>query len=373
MTASLSRISLGAFGLGALGAVACLLGPWAFTRSFYASYLTAYVFWMDLSLGCLAVIMLHHLVGGGWGRITRPFLEAGARTLPLMALLSLPILLGLSTLYPWAGTDPVAMPENARRWLREPFFVARSAVYFVSWIALLFFVLRWSGRLERRPDEALGHRLRLLCAAGLAVYGVTVFFASVDWILSLEPGWPSTIYGMIVMAGQGLSALAAVTALAGAFSRRPPLSDAVTPDRLNDLGNLLLTFVMLWAYVAFSQYLIIWYGDLPRENGWYLRRTAPGWDRVAIALLVFHFALPFLLLLFRRVKRSRVLLPIVAAALVAIHALDDFWRIRPSLAGPILGWTDLFAPLALGGFWVGAAALHLRRRPPPSLEEVRHA
>jgi peptidoglycan/LPS O-acetylase OafA/YrhL len=166
-----------------------------------------------------------------------------------------------------------------------------------------------------------------------------------------------------------------VTAVAGALSSRPPLSEALTAPRLNDLGNLLLTFVMLWAYVAFSQYLIIWSGDLPRETSWVLNRTRPGWDKVALILIFFHFAVPFLLLLFRRVKRSRAALAAVAGGLVAIHALDVFWRVRPSSEPGALAfhWPDATAPLALGGFWVGAYLFQLRRHPPRPLPQVRHA
>ncbi len=364
-----------AFAVGALGLLLCLVGPGSGTREGYASYLSAYLFWIGLSLGCLAVSMLHHLVGGEWGLVTRRLLQAGVRTLPIMALLFVPLLFGLSTLYPWAASSTPPASEGARAWLTRPFFLVRAAVYFASWIALAFWVPRWSSRLEEAADPRLARRMRLLCAWGLVVYGLTIFFSAVDWILSLEPGWISTVYGMIVMAGQGLSALAFVTALAGALASRPPMAEALTAPRLNDLGNLLLMFVMLWAYVAFSQYLIIWSGDLPRETSWVLNRTRAGWDKVALLLIVFHFAVPFLLLLFRRVKRSRAALALVAGGLVAIHALDVFWRVRPSAdpAGLSFHWPDAAAPLALGGFWVGVYLIQLRRHPHRPLPQVQHA
>ena len=372
---NLTALEAGAFAVGAAGLLLCLVGPGAGTRGFYASYLYAYLFWIGLSLGCLAVTMLHQLVGGDWGLVTRRLLQAGAGTLPLMALLFLPLLFGLSILYPWASSSAAVVSEGARLYLNRPFFLLRAAVYFASWITLAVWVPRWSARLEERDDPRLAQRMRILCAWGLVLYGLTVFYSAVDWILSLEPGWISTVYGMIVMAGQGLSALAWVTAMAGVLSARPPMAEALTPSRLNDLGNLLLTFVMLWAYVAFSQYLIIWSGDLPRETSWVLNRTRPGWDKIALTLLLFHFAVPFLLLLFRRVKRSRKVLAAVAGGLVAIHALDVFWRVRPSAdpGGLLFHWPDAVALLALGGFWVGAYLFQLRRRPLLPLPQVQHA
>lgn len=365
-----AKIGAGAFAVGAAGLLFCLVGPWAGSARFYSSYLFAYLFWIGLSLGCLAVMMLHPLVGGEWGVLTRRLLHAGARTLPIMTLLSLPILLGLSSLYPWAGSDPPAMAESTRTYLNRPFFLARAAFYFATWLTLACLVSRWSARLEATPDPRLSHRLRLLCAWGLVAYGLTVFFSSVDWMMSLEPGWPSTVYGMIVMAGQALSALAGVTALAGALGRT-----SATPARMHDLGNLLLAFVMLWAYVSFSQYLVIWFGDLPRETPWYLVRSRGGWEGVAVALILLHFAVPFVLLLFRRIKRSPVLLPIIAGGLVAVHALEVFWRVRPPAepAGFALHGSDLVAPIAVGGFWIGGYAFLLGRRPLPPPGEARHA
>jgi hypothetical protein len=369
----LARVQTGAFAVGALGLILCAAGPWSGTRVFFASYLAAYLFWTGLSLGCLAMSMLHQLVGGEWGVVTRPLLRAGIRTLPVMLPLFVPLLLGLSTLYPWAGAAPDS--DVARLYLNRPFFLVRAALYFASWIALAVLVPRWSDRLESGEQPRLAGKLKLLCGWGLVVYALTVFYSAVDWVLSMEPRWISTVYGMIMMAGQGLSALAWVTALAGALSTRSPMAAALTPGRLHDLGNLLLTFVMLWAYVAFSQYLIIWSGDLPRETSWVLRRTGPGWATVAIVLVLFHFAVPFLLLLFRRVKRSRVALPALAAALVAIHGLDVFWRVRPAVdsAGLAIQVPDLLAPLTVGGFWLGTYILHLRRRPPLPMAEVSHA
>jgi len=363
------RLEIGAFAIGLAGLAVCLAGSWGGSTRVYSSYLFAYLFWIGLSLGCLAVMMLHHLVGGAWGVAARPFLRAGARTMPLMLLLFAPIAIGLSSLYPWARIEGPPIPDGARQFLARPWFLVRTAVYFASWLTLAFWVPRWSMRLDSAADPRLAHRLRVLCGWGLVAYGLTVFFSSVDWILSLEPGWTSTGYGMIVMAGQGVSALAAATALSGAFFRRPP------PELLHDLGNLLLAFVMLWAYVSFSQYLVIWFGDLPREISWYVHRTGPGWDKVAIALILVHFALPFLLLLSKRVKRSAKALPALAGGLLAVQALDVFWRVRPTFDpdGFRLHVPDLLAPLAVGGMWIGAFLFHLRRSPPPPLPEVAHA
>jgi len=369
------RIEIGAFAIGVGGIAFCLLGPWAAPTRVYSSYLFAYLFWIGLSLGCLAVMMLHQLVGGQWGVVTRPFLRAGARTMPVMVLLFAPIVIGLSSLYPWARIDGPPIPDGARQFLARPWFLLRTGFYFASWGALAFWVPRWSMRLETAADPRLAHRLRVLCGWGLVAYGITVFFSSVDWILSLETGWTSTGYGMIVMAGQCLSALAAATAFSGAIQRRRASAPLLTPDRLHDLGNLLLAFVMLWAYVSFSQYLVIWFGDLPREISWYLHRTGPGWDKIAIALIVVHFALPFLLLLSKRLKRSPAALPVLAGGLVAVQAIDVFWRVRPTFdpGGLALHVPDLLAPAAVGGVWIGAFLFHLRRSPKSPAPEVAHA
>jgi len=348
--------------------------------AFFPAYLFSFVFWTGLSLGSMAVLMVHYQVGGSWGFVTRRILEAGMLTLPLMAVLFVPILIGLRTLYPWAGPDPGF--ARLRPYLNVPFFVARTAAYFAVWIVCAWLLARGSKALDRRGDAASAVRLRRLSGPGLLAYALTMFFASVDWVMSTEPGWSSTVFGMIVLAGQALSAFAMATGVLVLLAGTPPFSAVATPSRFNDLGNLLLTSVMLWAYVAFSQYLIIWAENLPREITWYVHRTAHGWKGVAFLLLLLHFAVPFFLLLFRAVKRNPAWLGALAGTLLVLRLVDDYWRVVPTFrpAGLAVHWTDVTTPLGIGGLWVALFAEILRRRPPlpladpgfePVLEEAR--
>jgi hypothetical protein len=365
-----SRMSVVATTSLAIGGIclAASLGGAAFDpENFFPAYLFAYIFWIELTLGSMAVLMVHYQVGGSWGYLTRRILEAGMLTLPLMALLFLPLLFGLGTLYPWARPGAQADPElrHQEPYLNVGFFLLRAALYFAIWLACAFFLARWSTRLDREEDPRLLVRLRRLSGGGLVLYAVTVYFASVDWVMSTEPRWSSTIFGMITMAGQSLSAFALATAVLVLLSRAPQLSGVVTRSRLNDLGNLILTAVMLWAYVSYSQYLVIWSENLPREILWYVHRATPGWKGIALLLIVLHFAVPFALLLFRAVKRNGRAIAAVAWGLLALRLVDDFWRVMPAFRPQGLGfhWTYLTAPVGIGGLWIAAFVVVLSRRP----------
>src|SRR5262249_16356797 len=266
----------------------------------FRAYLFAYVFFTGLSLGCLAVVMLHHSTGGAWGIPIRRMLESGTRTLPLIAVLFLPVALGMKHLYPWARPEEVAkdhLLQAKEAYLNVPFFLPPAVVCLAVWLAVAYFLNRWSLEQDRAGSPALTRKLQLLSAGGLVAYGLTMTFASIDWVMSLEPRWFSTMYGVLYIAGQALNALAFVTAALVLLSREPPFAGYVRSSHFHDLGKLLLAFVMFWSYVAFAQYLIIWAGNLPEEIPWYLRRLAGGWGWVGAALVLLHFALPFLLLL----------------------------------------------------------------------------
>ncbi len=253
--------------------------------------------------------MLHHLVGGRWSAMIRRLLETGAMTLPLMAMLFLPLLFGLTTLYPWANAEHVQQSELLQQktvWLNIPFFLGRSALYFIVWITLAFLFNRWSLAQDRTGDPQLAVRMRRLSAIGMILFMLTATFAAYDWMMSLEPEWFSSIYGLSFIAGQGLAALAL-----GIIGLRFIAKDnAASPDWIksfNDLGNFLLGFVMIWAYFAFSQFLIIWSADIPEEAIWYYHRSQGGWLNVGLFLIALHFGLPFFLLLSRQVKRRACL------------------------------------------------------------------
>jgi hypothetical protein len=349
-----------AFSIGALYAP----DPERFLRS----YLLAFLFWVGVALGCTGLLMLQHLVAGGWGLIIRRLLESGTRTLTLMALFSLPILFGLPRLYIWARPEAVSadpLLQHKALYLNMPFFIGRTIFYFSVWMLFAWFLNRWSAEQDRNGSPDVVRRLRALSAPGLVVYVLTATFASFDWAMSLEPHWFSTAYGALFLVGQVLSALGFTIAVAMVLADREPIAGVITRKRLNDLGNLLLAFVMLWAYISFSQFLIIWAGNLPEEITWYAHRLKGGWAVVAVVLLLFHFAIPFLILLSRGVKRKARTLGIVAAALFVIRLLDLFWTVVPaeSKVPANFSWMDAAAPVGMGGIWLAVFLWQLKNRP----------
>ncbi len=363
----LDRIQGRSLIVGIVGLVLCLGGAFLRRDQFFQSYLFAYLFWIGIALGCLAIVMLHHVVGGAWGLVIRRLLESGAMTLPLMALLFVPLLLGMRDLYSWAHPEAVAGDEALQHkhlYLNPPFFAIRAAVYFAVWVGMAFFLNKWSLQQDRTADASLARRLQLLSAPGLALYGLTVTFASIDWAMSLEPHWFSTIYGMVFMVGQALTSLAFVIAILGLLAKHTPLSDVLSPTHFHDLGNFLLMFVLLWVYIAFSQYLIIWSGNLTEEIPWYLHRTAGGWGWIALLLILFHFTLPFLLLLSHGIKRSVRTLSLVAVGIVFMHLVDQFWLVVPAFSqgGLRIHWLDMAAPIGVGGIWMAAFVRQLKSR-----------
>jgi len=282
-------------------------------------------------------------------------------------VLFLPILLGMRTLYPWTDANLVAADEvlqHKRLYLNVPFFVARAVFYFAVWNLLTYLLNAWSLEQDQNPDPRLARRMQKLSAVGLLGYGLTITFASFDWLMSLEPHWFSTIYGVLIMGGQGLSAMALMIAVLVWLGRRPPLDRIVVPAHFHDLGNLMLAFVMLWAYFSFSQYLIIWAGNLPLEISWYQHRLQTGWRTVGVTLILFHFAVPFVVLLSRTVKRAPDLLIKVAIGILVLRVVDLFWLIAPEFHenGLVVHWLDVVLPLSMGALWLAAFVWQLRGR-----------
>lgn len=276
-----------------------------------AAYLTAWLWVLGVTLGAWPILLIHQLTGGAWGKaIGRP-LRAALSTLPLVAVGFVPIALGVHPLYAWTHDDWI----GPTWWLSTPFFVARAVAYFAIWIA----VSRWS---VRRDDDAPA--TMEAGAVGLIVYLVTASLAGFDWAMSLTPEWHSTAFGLLFATGQVLNAFALAVWLA--LRRR----DVPYPDVRNDLGNLLLAFTMLWAYIAFTQYLIVWLGNLPADIGWYVVRGETSWRGVALAIFVAGFAIPFAALLFRAVKRVPARLGAVAALAVVARAIDLWWTVVPT-------------------------------------------
>ena len=357
------RMQRRALGVGIAALALCVAGAIASPAQFFRSYLFGYLFWTGVALGCLAIVMLQHLSGGAWGMVIRRMLESGSRTLPLMALLFLPLVPGIRQLYGWARPDNAISHQAA--YLNVPFFLFRALLYFLVWLSIAYFLNRWSREQDRTGDLRLARRLQLLSGPGLVLYGLTATFAAIDWVMSLEPHWYSSIFGILIIGGQALSAMAFIIVVAVLLAQHEPLSGVLLPSHFNDLGKLLLTFVMLWAYFAFSQLLIIWSGNLPEEIPWYLHRLHSGWRWVGVLLILFHFALPFVLLLSRDLKRNARALALLAVGVIFMRLVDLFWLTAPEFwPGSFhLHWMDIAAPVGIGGVWLAVFAWQLRGWP----------
>ena len=355
--------------VGIAGALLCAIGFFVSGPfQFYRSYLWSYILCVGLSLGPMAWLMLQYLTGGAWGVVIRRPAEAAARTLPLVALMFLPILIGIPNLYIWAHADKVAADPNLLHkhpYLNVPFFIGRAAFYFAGWLFLSWFFNRWSAR-EDSEGHAVAHsRMAAVAGPGILFWGFAVTFMSIDWVLSVNPHWFSTMFGLLLIAGQGLTGMAFLITLLVLLSNRRPLSDILTPRHLHDLGKLLLALVMVWAYFSFSQFLIIWAGNLPEEIPYYRLRLNGGWQYLALALVVGHFALPFALLLSRDLKRNFKLLAGIAVFILFMRSLDLFWVISPEFTKGTftVSWLDFAAPLGLGGLWLWYFLTQLEKRP----------
>lgn len=309
-----------------LGIAACAAGFIADPKAMLRSYLFAWLFALGLSLGALANLMVHALTGGRWGEALRPALVAATRMLPLVALLYIPLLFGHRLLYPSSG---------------EWFFVVRTVAYLAGWNLLAAFWLR-----AQQHGGAAG-----VSAGGLVLYAFTISIAAFDWIVALEPAWYSSGFGLVVGVGQMLAG-AAFGVAAAFFLKSGPQGEAARAC-FHDLGNLLLMYVLTWAYLAFTQFLIIWAENLPREISWYVPRLQTSWFWLGAALVAFHFFVPLAILLSRAAKRSPRFLAVLAGGLVIAHLADVFWLVLPGFRrdGFSLAWTDLAALAGIGALW----------------------
>ncbi len=361
---------VGAIGL-AVAAVAGLFRP----SAFFFCYLAGLVLWSGVPLGAAAILMMHHLVSGRWGWSVRSPLEAAVGTLPLLLPLFVPVALGASQLYGWIHA-PVSTAEQAspfrHLYLNEPFFLLRALVFLALWAAGGWLLVRWSHR-QQVGAGYVGRGLASLSAGGLVVYFLTASFAAIDWVGSLETDWSSSVFGLYLIVGQALTALSVVILLSAALRHWFGLEEAVAPNLLNDLGNLLLTFVVLHAYMAYSQFFIIWNGNLPRANTWYEPRMHGFWGWISVLLIAVHFLLPFFALLFRSLKRNVQMLVMLATIILVARAVEAAWMVLPAARG--VPWFALVpgacAIFGLGGIWLAAFAWHYQRlaaRPRPTAE-----
>jgi hypothetical protein len=335
-------------------------------RQFFQAYLIGWTFWTGIAVGSLALLMLQHLTGGGWGLVIRRSLEAATRTLPLMGMLFIPVLIGVHSIYhEWADHDEAAKHEVVQfktPYLNFPFFTVRAVLYFGIWIALAFFLNKWSLAQDRTADNRYTKKMRELSGGGMVALIFTVTFASIDWYMSLEPEWFSTIYGFIFVAAWTLSALAFVIAVMARLAREEPMRRIVAPLHFHDLGKLLLALVMLWAYFAFSQYLIIWSGNLPEEIGWYIRRMHGGWGVLIVTIAILHFAAPFLFLLSRGIKRNPGKLVLIAGLVLVMRAVDLLWMLAPAFEHRMWILMDFAAIIGVGGLWLAIFTWQLGKR-----------
>jgi hypothetical protein len=365
---ALPRLRAAAAGVGLLGVAALGTGAVSDATQAVRSNLYGFLFWTGVSLGCLGLLMIQHLTGGRWGFAIRRILEAGSRAVVVAPLAFVPVALALPRVYVWARPDAVAADGLLRHqaaYLNPGFFLGRTAFYLGLWIAISHLLARWSVALDEQDDPRIAGRMRMLSGGGLPALALTITFASIDWAMSLDPHWFSTIYGVIFLVGQGLSALAFVVVVLALLRDEEPLRSALGAETVHDLGKLLLAFVMLWAYVCLSQFLIIWSGNLPEEIPWYLHRLEGGWRLAGAGIVLFHFVLPFLLLLSRDLKRDARRLGLVAAAILAARMVDLFWLVGPDLRGHGAGlhWMDAAALAGIGGTWVAVFAHLLSSRP----------
>lgn len=356
--------------VGLVGSGVTLVGALAQPAQFFRSYLVAFMLCLGVALGCFAVSLVHHLSRGQWGVMIRRILEAAARTVPFLALLFVPLLFGMKSLYPWADAARVAKDHHLAhqaRFMNPGFFTARAVLYFALWIGFAFVLSKLSKAQDEAPTDAaafqLGRKMQYVASFALFGYGLAATFGAIDWLMSLNEKWFSAIYGIYAIGGQIISAMAFVVLVVLMLGKRKPMEGLYQPKHLHDYGKLLFAFVMLWAYFSISQFLIIWSGNLPEEIGFYQGRTAGGWRWLSLLLVVFHFVVPFLLLLSSERKRDVKRLAPVALLLLVMRWVDLYWLVAPAHRATLgVHWLDLAAPVGLGGLWLWAFFGELGKR-----------
>lgn len=361
-----------AWAAGAAGLVALAAGFYLDREQFFRSYLVAWLWILGIALGCYAVALLHQLTRGAWGLMIRRPLGAATRTLPWVAVLFVPVLFGLQELFVWARPEAVAADPvlQQKTWFLNPtgFFI-RFVAYFAIWTVPAWLLNRLSLQQDVRASDRTFRRMQKIAAPALAFYCLAATLASVDWLMSLDPHWYSSLWGIYFIGGHAVSALAFAILVALYLSQREPMNEHLQRRHFHDYGKLLLAFLMLWTYFQLSQLIIIWSGNLPEEVPFYLDRAAGGWKWVTVALVVAHFALPFVLLLSRDLKRDARKLGLVAALLLVMRWVDLYWQAAPAFghgaehASALPHWMDLAAVVGLGGLWFGLYLSQLGRRP----------
>lgn len=385
--AEVSRWQSIALGVGAIATIACLIGGAFDKEQALRSWLLGFIFWGGISIGMLGILHLQYLTGGAWGVIVRRIAEAGSRTIWFTALLFLPIIAGITIIYPWVNAVGDKIVEHRYIYLNPTSFGLRAIIYFAIWFVMAYLLNKWSGQQDKAetPEEAakfLGYATAF-SGPSMVIFALVVTFASIDWVMTLDKHWFSTIWGMLYLVGWGLSAFAFIIALMASLIDREPFSRILGKKHFHDIGKLMLALVMIWTYFNLSQYLIIYSGNIPEETPWYLARIKGGWQYVGLLLILFHFAFPFLLLLSRDVKRNNKWLSRIAIFILVMRVIDMYFHIGPqpySNGGHGYNdfhpnWMDFVAPVAVGGLWLWYFFGELKKRPllPPNDPFVENA
>jgi hypothetical protein len=352
---------------GVIAAVLCAVAAFFRPDQFFAAYLIAFLLCWTISMGCLAISLLHHLTGGGWGIPIRRTLEAASSTLPLLALMVIPILFNLPRLYIWARPEVLEVDAILRQklpYLNPLFFQLRAVFYFAVWIVLNAFVNWAESTVTRKNESERRQTLAKLGAAGIVLWGLTVTFAAIDWSMSLDPHWISQVYGVLFMSGQAVSGMAFVIVVVINLRRDSRVASLLTISRLHDVGNFLMAFTLFWTYITLTQFLVIWSGNLPEETPWYLIRSTGGWQYVITAIICLHFVLPFLILLCRSTKRNPYRLQAVACLLLAMRVVDLYWLVQPAFSPGVFAfnWMLFLTIPAVGGIWLAVFIRNLTFR-----------
>jgi hypothetical protein len=366
--ASLRGLGRTALLVGLAAAVATAAGAFVDPARFYPAYLVGWLLWYTVASGCLGLLLLHHLSGGRWGIVLRRPMEAGARTIPYLALLALPLFTGLDRLFLWADHAKVEadhLLHHKAAYLNPTAFAVRFVVAMGLFTLYAWLLSRASAAQDAEGDRGRALSMQRTASVGLLLFVLVTSFVGFDWLMSLDPHWFSSLYGGIFLAGSAIAALTFLILVANRLVASEPMAGVLTGKRFHDFGTLLFAFVMFFTYLGISQFIIAYQGNLPEEVTWFQERFHGLWGWVAVGLLVFHFFFPFLVLLHRPVKRRAALLAKIAAFVLFMRWVDLVWNSRPSLAheGFGLSWLDLAAPLAVGGVWFFLFVRELARRP----------
>ncbi|MGB5074798.1 MAG: hypothetical protein WBQ23_11745 [Bacteroidota bacterium] len=355
------RFGIIALGIGILFTALTVVGAFTDSHMFFAAWLTSFAFWTTITLGALFFVMLQHVTAAVWSVVTRRAAEALALALPVLLLCFIPLLFGMHDLFHWSHAEEVAA-DRILAWkapyLNTTFFAIRGFVFFAIWIVLAWILHRHSVAQDTDGDVAHTYSMRKISAGGIVLFAFSATFAAFDWLMSLNPHWYSTIFGVYVFIGGFLTSMAIMLLIFQMLRRQGMLEGVVTIEHFHDFGRLIFAFTVFWAYIGGSQYYLIWYANIPEETVWFLTRWENGWKEVSMALILLHFIVPFLTLLFYRVKRNTILLRLIASLIVVMHFVDMFWLVMPTFGpGVHFSWMHLTSVLGIGGlvmwmFWL---------------------